>query len=156
MMITNMIPFHCHVPVQQHNTSLTADTSSKVTTKVMTSNDTIMVTKSNGTNLLTARSKTHHSDHSHHHDHGNRPTTLSKNKSKDPSRLISMSVLKSMLQKAVRRKIVMKAIRLTRYCMKEIHQLQIDADKHHTNSMIIIVKEMREVRSKEVKAQLHS
>ena len=36
VMITNMIPFHCHVPVQQHNTSLTADTSSKVTTKVMT------------------------------------------------------------------------------------------------------------------------
>ena len=99
----------------------------------MTSNDTIMVTKSNGTNLLTARSKTHHSDHSHHHDHGNRPTTLSKNKSKDPSRLISMSVLKSMLQKAVRRKIVMKAIRLTRYCMKEVHQLQIDDDKHHTH-----------------------
>jgi hypothetical protein len=26
----------------------------------------------------------------------------------------------------------MKAIRLTRYC-KEIHQLQIDADKHHTH-----------------------
>ena len=147
------------MPVQQHNTSLTADTSSKVTTKVMTSTDTIMETNSNGTNFFTPpQSKTHHSDHSHHHSssHNHHDQVKSKNKSKDPSRLISMSVLKSMLQKAVRRKIVMKAIRLTRYCMKEIHQLQIDADKHHTNSMIIIVKEMREVRSKEVKAQLHS
>ena len=141
VMITNMIPFFAMCLFNNiHNTSLTADTSSKVTTKVMTSNDTIMETNSNGTNLLTPpQSKTHHSDHSHHHhsshhhDHGHRPTTLSKNKSKGPSRLISMSVLKSMLQKAVRRKIVMKAIRLTRYCMKEIHQLQIDADKHHTH-----------------------
>jgi hypothetical protein len=116
--ITNMIPFHCHVPVQQHNT--------QVTTKVMTSTDTIMETNSNGTNLLTPpQSKTHHSDHSHHHSssHNHHDQVKSKNKSKDPSSLISMSVLKSMLQKAVRRKIVMKAIRLTRYCMKEIHQL---------------------------------
>ena len=87
--ITNMIPFHCHVPVQQLNTSLTTDTSSKVTTKVMTSTDTTMETNSNGTNLLTPpQSKTPHSDHSHHphshhhhsshhHDHGHRPTALS-------------------------------------------------------------------------------
>ena len=60
VMITNMIPFHCHVPVQQHNT--------QVTTKVMTSTDTIMETNSNGTYLFTPpQSKTHHSDHSHHH-----------------------------------------------------------------------------------------
>jgi hypothetical protein len=60
VMITNMIPFHCHVPVQQNNT--------QVTTKVMTSTDSIKETNSNGTNLLTPpQSKTHHSDHSHHH-----------------------------------------------------------------------------------------
>jgi hypothetical protein len=89
-MISNMIPFHCHVPVQQHNTH--------VTTKVMTSTDTIKETSSNGTNLLTPpQSKTHHSDHSHHHSsshhhHDHRPITLSKNKSKDPSRLICSEV----------------------------------------------------------------
>ena len=69
VMITNMIPFFAMCLFNNiHNTSLTADTSSKVTTKVMTSTDTIMETNSNGTNLLTPpQSKTHHSDHSHHH-----------------------------------------------------------------------------------------